>query len=64
MKKFFNQLLTRRAEKKMDRLLIKYGKQNNVNAIIFCNQCKFYIYVGYSAAGLTKTFEQFLKVVD
>lgn len=63
MKKFFNQLLTKRAEKKMDSLLIKYGKQNNVNAIIFCNQCKFYIHNGYSTAGLIRTFEQFLKVV-
>lgn len=62
MKKFFNQLLTKRAEKKMDRLLIKYGKQNNVNAIIFCNQCKFYMHNGYSTTGLTRTFEQFLKV--
>ena len=63
MKKFFNQLLTKRAERKMDRLLIKYGKQNDLNAITFCNQCKFYMHNGYSAAGLTRTFEQFLKVV-
>ena len=63
MKKFFNQLLTKRAEKKMDRLLIKYDKQNDLNAVTFCNQCKFYIHVGYSAAGLIRTFEQFLKVV-
>lgn len=63
MKKFFNQLLTKRAERKMDRLLIKYGKQDDLNAITFCNQCKFYIRDGYSASGLTRTFKQFLKVV-
>lgn len=63
MKKFFNQLLTKRAEKKMDRLLVKYGKQDDLNAVVFCNQCKFYVHAGYSAAGLIRTFEQFLKVV-
>ena len=63
MKKFFNQLLTRRAEKKMDSLLVKYGKQNNKNAIAFCTQCKFYMKNGYSTSGKTRTFEQFLKVV-
>lgn len=63
MKKFFNHLLIKRAEKKMDNLLVKYGKQDDSNAIAFCNQCKFYIHNGYSAAGLTRTFEQFLKVV-
>lgn len=63
MKKIFDQLFIKRAEKKMDRLLIKYGKQNDLNATAFCNQCKFYIYVGYSAAGLIRTFKQFLKVV-
>lgn len=64
MKKFFNQLLTKRAEKKMDRLLVKYGKQDDLNAVVFCNQCKFYMYTGYNASGLIRTFEQFLKVVD
>ena len=41
MKKFFKRLLIKRAEKKMDSLLIKYGKQDDLNAITFCNQCKF-----------------------
>ena len=63
MKKFFKRLLIKRAEKKMDSLLIKYGKQDDLNAITFCNQCKLYIHDGYSAAGLIRTFEQFLKVV-
>lgn len=61
MKKFFKRFLIKRAEKKMDSLLIKYGKQNDLNAVTFCNQCKFYIHDGYSAAGLTRTFKQFLK---
>lgn len=63
MKKFFKRFLIKRAEKKMDSLLIKYGKQNDLNATTFCNQCKFYMHVGYSTTGLTRTFEQFLKVV-
>ena len=61
--KFFKRFLIKRAEKKMDSLLIKYGKQNDLNAITFYNQCKFYIHDGYSVSGLTRTFEQFLKVV-
>lgn len=63
MTKAIKNFLLKRAEKKMDNLLIKYGKQDDLNAITFCNQCKFYINVGYSAAGLLRTFEQFLKVV-
>lgn len=63
MTKAIKNFLLKRAEQKMDRLLVKYDKQDDLNAIAFCNQCKFYIHNGYSAAGLTRTFEQFLKVV-
>ena len=63
MVKAIKNFLLKRAEKKMNNLLVKYDKQDDLNAIAFCNQCKFYIYTGYNAAGLIRTFEQFLKVV-
>ena len=63
MVKIIKNFLLKRAEKKMDNLLVKYGKKDNLNAVAFCNQCKFYMHNGYSTAGLVRTFEQFLKVV-